>query len=157
MQFWNRSMPKFYGAHIALWAYLAYKSCFPRENGRGKRACGGPAIKVAYLPRTTVEDLLSLQGKQKNSRAPNPTKKALNSTLITNLFIFQLWIHFHIAWKSLEMPHLIFFNFGIFLLIFVLLKVICLLTLLDCELQVFKNSQKLTIFGIFNELLCTKR
>ena len=83
-------MPKFYGAHIALWAYLAYKSCFPRENGRGKRACGGPAIKVAYLPRTTVEDLLSLQGKQKNSRAPNPTKKALNSTLITNLFIFQL-------------------------------------------------------------------
>ena len=34
-------------------------------------------------------------------------------------------------------------------LIFVLLKLTCLVTLFDCKLQVFKNSPKLTIFGIF--------
>ena len=31
-----------------------------------------------------------------------------------------------------------------------------LVTLFDCNFQVFKNSPKLTIFGIFNELLCTQ-
>ena len=34
--------------------------------------------------------------------------------------------------------------------IFVLLKVACLVTLFDRKLQVFKNSPKCTIFGIFN-------
>ena len=29
----------------------------------------------------------------------------------------------------------------------------CLVTLFDCKLQVFKNSPKWTIFGIFNQLL----
>ena len=32
----------------------------------------------------------------------------------------------------------------------------CLVTLFDCKIQVFKNSPKLTIFGIFNELLATQ-
>ena len=32
----------------------------------------------------------------------------------------------------------------------------CLATLFDCKLQVFINSPKLTIFGIFNELLSTQ-
>ena len=40
--------------------------------------------------------------------------------------------------------------------IFVQLKVIYLVTLFDCKLQVFKNSLKLTIFGIFNKLLATQ-
>ena len=34
--------------------------------------------------------------------------------------------------------------------IFVLLKVTCLVTLFERKLQVFKNSPKFTIFGIFN-------
>ena len=34
--------------------------------------------------------------------------------------------------------------------IFVLLKLTCLVTLFDRKLQVFKNSPKWTIFGIFN-------
>ena len=34
-----------------------------------------------------------------------------------------------------------------------ILKVTCLVTLFDHKLQVFKNPAKLTIFGIFNELL----
>ena len=40
--------------------------------------------------------------------------------------------------------------------IFVFLKVTCLVTLFDRKLQVFKKSPKLTIFGIFNELLSTQ-
>ena len=32
----------------------------------------------------------------------------------------------------------------------------CLVTLFDRKLQVFKNSAKLTIFGIFNEPLSTQ-
>ena len=35
-------------------------------------------------------------------------------------------------------------------------KLTCLVTLFDRKLQVFKNSPKLTIFGIFNELLSTQ-
>ena len=42
-----------------------------------------------------------------------------------------------------------FFNFGISTN-FVLLKLTCLVTLFDRKLQVFKNSPKCTIFGIFN-------
>ena len=34
--------------------------------------------------------------------------------------------------------------------IFVLLKLTCLVTLFDRKLQLFKNSPKWTIFGIFN-------
>ena len=44
----------------------------------------------------------------------------------------------------------------VFSTIFVLLKVACLVTLFDRKLQVFKNSPKWTIFGIFNELLSTE-
>ena len=40
--------------------------------------------------------------------------------------------------------------------IFVLLKLICLVALFDCKLQVFKNFPKWIIFGIFNELLSTQ-
>ena len=42
------------------------------------------------------------------------------------------------------------FEFWHFPPIFVLLKLTCLVTLFDRKLQVFKNSPKWTIFGIFN-------
>ena len=42
------------------------------------------------------------------------------------------------------------FEFWHFSPIFVLLKLTCLVTLFDRKLQVFKNSPKWTIFGIFN-------
>ena len=48
-----------------------------------------------------------------------------------------------------------FFRFWHFPPIFVLFKVTCLVTLFDRKLQVFKNSPKLAIFGIFNDLLST--
>ena len=67
--------------------------------------------------------------------------------------IFNLQKHFfkiqdqmHSVWKSPKMSH--------FPPIFVLLKLTCLVTLFDCKLQVFKNSPKWTIFGIFN--LCKR-
>ena len=43
-----------------------------------------------------------------------------------------------------------FLTFWHFPPIFVLLKPACLVTLFDRKLQVFKNSPKWTIFGIFN-------
>ena len=48
------------------------------------------------------------------------------------------------------------FEFWHFPSIFVQLKVICLVTLFDHKLQVFKKSPKLTIFGIFKQLLSTQ-
>ena len=56
----------------------------------------------------------------------------------------------HNVWKLLKMSHLNLGNFGIFHQFFVLLKRTCLVTLFDRRLQVFKNSPKWTIFGIFN-------
>ena len=53
------------------------------------------------------------------------------------------------------MYHLKFFQFWHFQPIFVVLKLTCLVTLFDRNLQVFKNSPKLTNFGIFKELLST--
>ena len=54
-----------------------------------------------------------------------------------------------------KMSHL---NFSIlaFSTNFVRLKLTCLVTLFDRKLQVFKNSPKWIIFGIFNELLSTQ-
>ena len=48
------------------------------------------------------------------------------------------------------MSHLSFFEFGHFPPICVLLKVNCLITLFDRNLQVFKKAPKLTIFGVLN-------
>ena len=44
----------------------------------------------------------------------------------------------------------------IFILAFVSLKLTCLVTLFDRNLQIFKKSPKWTIFGIFHELLSTQ-
>ena len=46
------------------------------------------------------------------------------------------------------------FEFWHFQPIFVLSKLICLVTLFDRKLQIFKNSSKLIIFGISNKLFC---
>ena len=48
------------------------------------------------------------------------------------------------------------FEFWHFPPIFWPLKLTCLETLFDRKLQVFKNSSKLIIFGIFSELLSTQ-
>ena len=48
------------------------------------------------------------------------------------------------------------FQFLHFPSIFVLLKLACLVPLVDGKIQVFKNSPKLAIFGIFDELLYTQ-
>ena len=45
------------------------------------------------------------------------------------------------------------YEFWLFSPIFDLLKLTCLVTLFDCKLQIFKNSSKWTIFGIFNDFL----
>ena len=62
------------------------------------------------------------------------------SSLFENCSICRIWI----------------FEFWHFPPIFVLLKFTCLATLFDCKLQVFKNSPKWTILGIFNQLLSTQ-
>ena len=59
----------------------------------------------------------------------------------------------HIVWKLLKMSHLKFWHFPT---IIVVLKLTCLVTLFDSKLQVFKNSPKWTIFGVFNQLLSTQ-
>ena len=51
---------------------------------------------------------------------------------------------------SLKISQYVAFEFWHFPPIFVLLKMTCLVTLSDRKLQVFKNSPKWTIFGIFN-------
>ena len=48
------------------------------------------------------------------------------------------------------------FNFGIFHQFLTYKLIIYLVTLYDRKLQIFKNSSKLTIFGLFNELLSTQ-
>ena len=58
----------------------------------------------------------------------------------------NLWFHRLISTLS----------FSILAPIFVLSKLTCLVTLLDCKLKVFKNSPKLTISSILNELLSTQ-
>ena len=63
--------------------------------------------------------------------------RKINDTMIENHPKCPIWV----------------FQFCHFPLILVLLKVNCLVTLFDLKYQVFKNSPKVTIFGIFNELI----
>ena len=58
--------------------------------------------------------------------------------------------------QCLKITQKVSFEFWHFPPIFVLLKLTCLVTEFDRKLQVFKNSPKLTLFGIFNELLSTQ-
>ena len=66
---------------------------------------------------------------------PSPEKIPPSATVYENYYKCCIWI---------------------FPPIFVLLKLTCLVTLLDRKLQVFKSSPKWTIFGIFNYLLFTQ-
>ena len=76
--------------------------------------------------------------------------------LETSLTVKVAWVFFQVTVFENIIKCLIFIaiktksRFWHFPLIFVLLKLICLVTLFDRELQVFKNSPKWTIFGIFN-------
>ena len=58
--------------------------------------------------------------------------------------------------QCLKITQNVAFEFWHFPPIFDLLKLTCLVTLFDRKLQVFKNSPKWTIFGIFNQLLSTQ-
>ena len=55
----------------------------------------------------------------------------------------------------LKITQTVAFEFCHFPLIFVLLKLTCLVTLFDRKLQVFKNSPKWTIFFLFSQLWST--
>ena len=48
------------------------------------------------------------------------------------------------------------FELWLFSPIYVLFKLACLVALFDSKLQIFKNSSKLTIIGIFNDILSTQ-
>ena len=84
----------------------------------------------------------------------------MRSCEIQNLWESKLIIAFSSNAHYLKIAQSVAFeslNFWHFLPIFVLLRLTCLVTLFDSKLQVFKNSPKLTIFGIlFNELLSTQ-
>ena len=69
-----------------------------------------------------------------------PRGKSNSSTLVENYSKCRIWT----------------FLFWHFPLIYVLLELTCLVTLFDCKFQDFKNSPKMTIFGIFNQLLSTQ-
>ena len=60
-----------------------------------------------------------------------------------------LLIFLHIVWKSPKMSHLKF-SILAFSTNFCPIKLTCLVTLFDRKLQVFKNSPKWTIIGIFS-------
>ena len=60
----------------------------------------------------------------------------------------------HNVWKLLQKVSFYKWHFPT---IFVLLKLTCLVTLFDRKLQVFKNSPKWTIFGIFIFFLSTQK
>ena len=59
----------------------------------------------------------------------------------------------HTLFENYSKCRIWIFEFWHFSPIFVLLKLTCLVTLFDRKLQVFKNSPKWTIFGIFNLFL----
>ena len=64
--------------------------------------------------------------------------------------------HFMSVTHFLKITQNVVFEFWHFPPSFVLFKLTCLVTMIDRKLQVFKNSPKWTIFGIFNELLSTQ-
>ena len=78
--------------------------------------------------------------KGSNGTSNNCTNHYNNSTVFENHPKCRIWI----------------FQFWHFPPIFDLLKLTCLVTLFDRKLQVFKNSPKWNLLGIFNELLSTQ-
>ena len=77
------------------------------------------------------------------------SKKSLPKLAVANMITEPIGMgHLHIVWNYSKCRSWIFFWH--FPPIFVSLKLTCLVTLFDRKLQVFKNSPKWTIFGIFN-------
>ena len=60
------------------------------------------------------------------------------------------------SFENYSKCHIWIFSFWHFPPIFVILRLTCLVILFDRKIQVFKNSPKWTIFGIFNQLLSTQ-
>ena len=96
-----------------------------------------------------------------NSKMKMASLKQLFSTLLNKLlhkitcFIEAIFI-LALPKKCSKITQNVAFEVWHFPPIFVLLKLTCLVTLFDRKLQVFKNSPKWTIFGIFNSLLSTQ-
>ena len=65
-------------------------------------------------------------------------------------------VSFYICSHCLKITQNVAFVFWHFPPFFVSLKLNCLVSLIDHKLEVFKNSPKWTIFGIFNQLLSTQ-
>ena len=74
----------------------------------------------------------------------------------TSKYLITVQIHFLVFTYCLKTTQNVASEFWHFPPIFILLKLTCLVTLFDRKLQVFKNSPKWTIFGIFNLLLSTQ-
>ena len=99
-------------------------------------------------------------GRVASRRLPPPTQKPQKQNSLCNNLLFQTF--FTLNRQQNNEPTL-FENYSKcrlwiwdFRPIFVLLILTCLVTLFDRKLQVFKNSPKLTILGIFNKLLSTQ-
>ena len=67
-------------------------------------------------------------------------KSSMDTNFVNTLTLFE----------NCSKCHIWIFKLWHFPPIFVQLKLACLVTLFDRKLQVFKNSPKLSIFGIFN-------
>ena len=90
------------------------------------------------------------------------SSSAFQTSQFSLIFKKILWLEWKMRWP--KMPHSVWkklkcrirpFKFRHFPPIFVLIKVTCLVTLFERKLDDLKNSPKLTIFGIFNQLLST--
>ena len=99
------------------------------------------------------------------SVSPNFKLSSLGLTLIRNTgwnilyfeFSLQFLVNFLIFSREItQNVAFAIFQFWHFPPTFVLLKVTCLVTLFDLNIQIFKNSPILAMFGIFNELLSTQ-
>ena len=94
-----------------------------------QQTSASPTTIQPFLPQTRTFLLENLTPNQVSQHWKNEWFHASHCLKITKKFAFEFW-HF---------PP-----------IFVLLKLTCLVTLFDRKLQVFKNSPKWTIFGMFN-------
>ena len=106
----------------------------------------------------TVEQIIAVENMLASSskRSKGVLSKRFRKQIRLFLYLKKL-LHseeneteFTIGTQCLKITQNVAFEFWHFPPIFVLLKVTCLVTLFDRKLQVFKNSPKWTIFGIFN-------
>ena len=93
----------------------------------------------------------TLKEKQVHHQKRSITKLTSNSwKKLWNKVSQKVLNEVYIVWILLKMSHLNFYFWHF------PPNLSCLVTLFDRKLQIFKNSPKLAIFGIFNELLSTQ-